>query len=191
MRIHVLGASGAGTTTLGRALAKVSGLAFYDTDDFGWLPTDPPYTKRQPVPERKRLLRARLEAHDGWILSGSLVNWSDGIEHLFTHIVFVTLAQDIRLQRLAAREIERFGARVQPGGDMYAQNQAFLAYAALYESGRLDVRSRARHEQWLQGLTCPILRLDSVQPVNALVEEVMRWLKADPCTGEPMRSRPR
>lgn len=142
------------------------------------------------MPERKQLLHADLESHERWVLSGSLVNWYDEVEHLFTHIVFVSLAQDIRLRRLAAREVERFGPRVLPGGDMHAQSQDFLAYAALYESGRLDVRSRARHEQWLQEFTCPILRVDSVQPVDVLVGVVVRWLDADPCHDEPAREDP-
>ena len=155
MRIHVLGASGAGTTTLGRALAQSLAIAFFDTDDFYWIPTDPPYVEKRPVPERVASLRTHLMLHERWVLSGSLVSWSAQIELLFTHIVFVSLSDDIRLERLAARERYRYGARIQPGGDMHAQSQDFLAYAALYESGRMDVRSRALHEYWLQRCDCP------------------------------------
>lgn len=175
-RIHIFGASGAGVTTLGGALARTLHLPVFDSDDFYWLPTDPPYRVKRPIPQRVNLLLAQMERHESWVLSGSMVKWSAEITPLFTHIVFLTLDQDVRLQRLAAREVDRFGTRIEPGGDMYAQSQDFLAYAALYESGRLDVRSRALHEQWLQGLTCPILRLDSIQPVNALVEQTVRWL---------------
>ena len=92
----------------------------------------------------------------------------------------MSLAQDIRLARLAAREIDRFGTRVQPGGDMHQQSMAFLAYAARYESGAMDVRSRAWHEQWLQRHDWPILRLDSVEPVEELTERALRWLAANP-----------
>jgi adenylate kinase family enzyme len=175
VRIHILGASGAGTTTLGRALAQACAVPFYDSDDFYWLPGDPPYTDKRPVPERKRLLRLQLEQSERWVLSGSLVNWSDEVEHLFTHIVFLSLPQEIRLQRLKAREVERHGHRVRPGGDMYGQSQDFLAYAALYESGRMDVRSRALHMHWLQRQTCPILELDTREPVELLVEKTKQW----------------
>ena len=41
-RIHILGASGSGTTTLGRALAARLQCPHFDTDDCFWLPTDPP-----------------------------------------------------------------------------------------------------------------------------------------------------
>jgi adenylate kinase family enzyme len=187
VRIHIVGAAGSGTTTLGRELAQSFALAFYDTDDFFWLPTDPPYTDKRPVLERKRLLRTQLEQRDRWVLSGSVVNWSDEVDPLFTHIVFLSLDQQIRLQRLAARESEQYGDRIQPGGDMYTNNQDFLDYAAQYESGRLDVRSRVLHELWLQRLGCPILELDSVEPVGTLVDKVMRWLGVHslPASGNP------
>ena len=50
-RIHIMGASGAGVTTLGRALADTLGLPHHDTDDYYWRPTDPPYPgNAQPFP---------------------------------------------------------------------------------------------------------------------------------------------
>lgn len=43
--IHILGASGSGTTTLARALAVKTGYAHFDTDDYFWLPTKVPFTE--------------------------------------------------------------------------------------------------------------------------------------------------
>ena len=42
-RIHILGASGSGTTTLASAIADEHGHRHLDTDDFFWIPTNPPY----------------------------------------------------------------------------------------------------------------------------------------------------
>jgi hypothetical protein len=39
-RIHILGASGTGTTTLGKALADRLNCPHFDADRFYWLPTD-------------------------------------------------------------------------------------------------------------------------------------------------------
>ena len=61
-RIHILGASGSGTTTLGRALAERLQGPHFDTDDYFWLPTDPPYTQRRERTERQRLLMDDLTA---------------------------------------------------------------------------------------------------------------------------------
>jgi adenylate kinase family enzyme len=43
MRVHIVGASGSGTTTLGKALAARAGCAHLDTDEFFWMPTEPPF----------------------------------------------------------------------------------------------------------------------------------------------------
>jgi hypothetical protein len=40
---------------------------------------------------------------------------------------------------------------------MYEQSQAFLAWAASYDEGGVDIRSRQLHEAWLEILPCPIL----------------------------------
>ena len=74
MRIHIMGASGSGTSTLGAALANHLCVDHFDADDFYWLPTVPPYTtKRDPV-ARLALLAAALGETDYSILSGSAVS---------------------------------------------------------------------------------------------------------------------
>jgi adenylate kinase family enzyme len=42
-RIHITGASGAGVSTLGCALADALAIPHHDTDDYFWQPTSPPY----------------------------------------------------------------------------------------------------------------------------------------------------
>jgi len=48
-RIHILGASGSGTTTLGRALAERLQYPHFETDDYFWLPTAPPTSTSENV----------------------------------------------------------------------------------------------------------------------------------------------
>ena len=50
--IHVTGASGSGVTTLARALAERLSVAHLDTDDFYWLPSDPPYQQKREIASR-------------------------------------------------------------------------------------------------------------------------------------------
>ena len=61
-RIHVMGASGAGVTTLGRALADALALPHHDSDDYFWLPTTPPYRQQRDIAERLRLRPSRIAA---------------------------------------------------------------------------------------------------------------------------------
>ncbi len=75
--IHIFGASGSGTTTLGRALSEALGLLHMDTDDYFWLPTDPKFTTKRPVDERLALMQADVDAADkGVVISGSLTGGS-------------------------------------------------------------------------------------------------------------------
>jgi adenylate kinase family enzyme len=156
-RIHLLGASGSGTTTLGRALAERLQCPHFNTDDYFWLPTDPPFTQRRERTERAQLLIVDLTAQDAWVVSGSLCGWGDVAIPLFELAVFLWIPHDVRMARLHRREHARFGERILPGGDMYESSQAFLAWAASYDEGGVDIRSRQRHDQWLSTLPCPII----------------------------------
>ena len=70
--IHIFGASGSGTSTLGRCLSAELGYRFLDTDDYFWMPTDPKFTVRRPREERLELMRREIDAAENVVLSGSL-----------------------------------------------------------------------------------------------------------------------
>jgi hypothetical protein len=109
-RIHITGASGAGVTTLGRALADALAVAHHDTDDYFWQPTSPPYQHARKKADRLRLIQEIFLGRDGWVLSGSLDGWGDPLIPYFDLVVFLHTAQTFRLNRLRAREATRFGA---------------------------------------------------------------------------------
>jgi adenylate kinase family enzyme len=172
-RIHILGASGSGTTTLGRVLAERLHCPHFDTDDYFWLPTDPPFREPRPLAERQKLLMDDLAAYNSWVISGSLCGWGDSAVPLFDLVVFLWIPQDVRLERLRRREMMRYGKRIMPGGDMYEQSQAFLAWAASYDEGDLTIRSRRRHDQWLSTLPCPIVYREREYTIEEHVEVLM------------------
>lgn len=180
-RIHVTGASGAGTTTLGRALASTLVLPHHDSDDYFWLPTDPPYRDKRPEPDRLRLMHEMFAGRDGWVLSGALEGWGDPIAPLFDRVVLLIVPAAVRLDRLRAREARHFGAdAIAPGGWRHAETNDFLAWAARYDDAGPAVRSRAKHEAWLAKLSCPVLRLDGRRPVADLVAEVCAGCSSSP-----------
>lgn len=57
-RIHIMGASGAGTTTLGKALAARLPHVHLDSDDYFW---EQKYSIQTPVAARLSRLRTDLE----------------------------------------------------------------------------------------------------------------------------------
>lgn len=178
VRLHVFGASGAGTTSLAAALAERCGWLHLDTDNFYWLPSEPPYRFKREPQQRVEQIRASAAQANDWILSGSLCSWGEALLPLFTHAVFLQLDDAERMQRLTTRERQRYGERVLPGGDMHAQSQAFLEWAAGYQNGDLQTRSLCMHEAWIaQQLRCPLLRLDSTcESPEQLAGQVIDWL---------------
>lgn len=171
--LHIYGASGSGTSTLGRALAEAMGLVFMDTDDYFWLPTDPPFTQKRPMPDRLTRMRADIAASDrGAVISGSLTGWGDPLMGLFTCAIRVVTPTDVRLARLHRREYARFGPRISEGGDMYAAHQAFLDWASRYDTGDASMRSKACHDDWERHLSCPLIRVDGTEALPDLVQAV-------------------
>lgn len=176
-RIHVLGASGSGSTTLGEALARRLGVPHADSDQFFWMPTDPPFTTRRSRSERLALLTRALPVDGDWVFSGSAIGWATHLEPAYDLIVFLRLDPAVRMERLRRREMARYGARIEPGGDMAAASAAFLRWAEAYETAGLTQRSLVVHEAWLSGQTADVARLDSAMGVEALVGAVLARLR--------------
>ncbi len=183
-RIHILGASGSGTSTLGAALARRLGVCHADSDGIYWLPTDPPFTTPRPAEDRQTMLDHRLPATGRWVFSGAATKWAASLEAHYTLVVFLRLDPEIRMRRLRQREAARWGARIRPGGDMEATNTAFIAWAEAYDTAGSLRRGLVTHEAWLADQPAPVLRLDSARPVEQLVEATIQALppgSAEPC----------
>ncbi|MBL7669315.1 MAG: hypothetical protein JNM39_02405 [Bdellovibrionaceae bacterium] len=173
MNVHIFGASGSGATTLGRFLAVQLNVPCFDSDDYFWKKTDPPFQVKNSIPERQRLLLSDLQKTPGWILSGSLDSWSEPFLPLFNLVVFLYLPSDIRLERIRQREAKRFGDRICLGGDMHQAHLDFLAWAGQYDQGALVGRNRQRHEEWMASLTCPVLRIENVIGIEDATRKVL------------------
>jgi adenylate kinase family enzyme len=173
VRIHILGASGSGTSTLGSALARQLGVPHADSDSFYWLPTDPPYTTPRPAEDRQALLELRMPVSGHWVFSGAATKWAAPLEPFYDLVVFLRLDPAIRMARLRQREALRWGTRIQPGGDMAATNAAFIAWAEAYDTAGSLRRGLVTHEAWLADQPAPVLRLDSGVSVGELVAAVL------------------
>ena len=150
LRVLILGASGTGTTTLGRALGNDLSFRVFDTDDYYWLPSTQPFQQKQDPKVRLANLLQNLNVTTRAIISGSILNWGLELEDSMSLIVFLSVPAEIRVARLKAREMRLYGS-VDP---------QFLAWAAQYDEGKMSGRSRERHEQWLAKRICPVLRID-------------------------------
>ena len=75
--IHIYGASGSGTSTLGRAIGETLSFTWLDWDNYFWLPTNPPYTAKRGIAERLNAMNRDIDAAENVVLSGSLTDWGD------------------------------------------------------------------------------------------------------------------
>jgi adenylate kinase family enzyme len=176
-RIHIMGASGSGVTSLGRALADALAVPHHDTDDYFWQPTVPPYQRKRDRTERLRLMQEVFLPRADWVLSGSLEGWGDDIVGDFDLVIFLSTAREIRLQRLRTREARHFGSdAVAPGGWRHHDTEDFVDWASHYEDGDREGRSLAKHEAWLAQLPCAVLRLDGSRPLPELIAACLAGL---------------
>lgn len=174
-RIHITGASGSGVSTLGAALADVTGAKQFDTDDFFWLPTEPPFVEKRPMPERLERLEAALDAADRWVLSGSALGWGEPLIPRFELVVFLHLPPDVRMARAFAREQARYGDRIAPGGDMHAQHLEFMDWSRNYDTATDFSRNLHLHNRWLATLPCPVLRIEGAPGIDESLARVLAW----------------
>lgn len=142
-----------------------------DADDYFWVPSDPPYAEKRPVADRLALMRSVFVPRDAWVLSGSMLGWGEPVVAECDAVVFLTLRPEERLARLAAREDVRRAGR--PADT--AAWEAFMTWARGYDDPGFAGRSRVAHEEWLAGLSQPVLRLDSERAPQQLRDAVLAW----------------
>ncbi|MCD2514434.1 hypothetical protein [Comamonas endophytica] len=168
MRLHVTGACGSGTSTLGRALAMELGAAFIEADDIFWQPSDPPFQIIRPAWQRCALLLTAFARHPASVVSGSVYAWGPEVEDAFDGIVFLYVDTALRVQRLRAREQALYG-KVIP---------EFIEWAAQYDTGPPRGRSLARQRAWLAARSCPVLRLEGDMSTGQRLAHIRQWLQA-------------
>lgn len=179
--VHIFGAPGAGSSTLGRLLAAKWGWPHFDTDDYHWFTGDPlPYRRRRNPGHRKALLMQDLAGKTDWILSGALIGWGDVFVERFDAVLYLWAPASVRLPRIARREANRYGPeRIAEGGELHGVFVKFCQWAADYDNDTAPTRNRAKDLEWLQQMPCPVFSLDASLPETALLEEAQRsiWPK--------------
>lgn len=160
MKLSIFGASGSGTTTLGKKLAQLLDCKHLDADDYYWEPTDPPYQHKVPLDLRNARITKDFESNLTVIISGSMVSWGKHWESAFDLAVFLYVPHALRMERLKKRETQRYGDLLYTDKAVISNHEAFLQWAAQYDDESFDGRSLKRHEQWMEQLLCPTLRIE-------------------------------
>jgi len=170
MKIHLLGPSCSGTSTLGKLIAEKYNIPWFDTDDIFWVKTDPPFTTKRERNERIKLLKDVFDKNNSLVLSGSAIEWGDFTKDYLDLVIYKYVEQEIRIKRLLKREKSRHGNRIEYGNDMYEKHIEFLEWNKKYETGGMDMRSRKSELSWISDVKCKVIKLEQ----NILPEEELK-----------------
>jgi hypothetical protein len=114
------------------------------------------------------------------VLSGSLCGWGDPLIPEFDLVVFVVTPTAVRLARLRAREVQRYGPEaIASGGPLHQAHIEFMDWAARYDTGGPEMRSVALHQGWMSNLPCVTLRLDGDRPVADQLARIEAFVEAE------------
>jgi adenylate kinase family enzyme len=182
MKIHLLGPSCSGTSTLGKLIAGKYKIPWYDTDDIFWVKTDPPFTTKREKNERINILKNIFAKNNSLVLSGSAMGWGDFIKNNVDIVIYKYVEQGIRIKRLLEREKNRYGKRIELGNDMYEVHKEFIEWNKNYENGGMDMRSRKSELTWLEDIQCKIIKIEESILPNEELEIVSKvidtiWIK--------------
>ena len=174
MFIHLLGPSGSGTSTLGKAISQRLNIPWFDSDDIFWIKTDPPFTKKRDTLERQLILNELYNSNTNLVLSGSVLKWGNQIRDKIDLIIYLYLEPEKRIKRIIEREKERFGNRIEENNDMHQGHLEFINWARKYESGDMNMRSKISEEKWIEECNCLKIRIDKEMNIEEMLSLVER-----------------
>ena len=177
MRIHLLGPSGSGTSTLGKKIAEILNIPWFDSDDLFWIKTNPPFSIIRDREERIKLLQEILENNKSWVISGSILKWGDFLRDSFDLVIYKYVEKEVRLERLIKREKIKYGTRIDVGKDMYETHSKFIKWAMDYDDGDIKMRSKISETEWIKEIKCPVLKLEKNECIENEIKYVMEEIK--------------
>lgn len=175
IRLLISGGPGAGCTSTAEKVSEKVGIPVFDSDSFFHKPSDPPFQKQNSPQGRRVMLETALSRQANWIVSGSVSTWElNSFDP--THGFLLNISTQVRLDRLAERQRNRFGDRIQPRGDMHEEHQVFMDWAAGYEERSGRSRNLSTDEEFLVTHCDHFMSIDQVAGIDAIVERVVRFL---------------
>ena len=165
--IIVCGLNGSGKSTLGKALANKLHFHFIDIEDLFFPKSDPQYLYASPrtKEEAERLLWNAITTHENFVFAAVKGDYGERVYPYFTYAVRIDAPKDVRMQRVKSRSFQKFGKRMQRGGDLHEAEERFFAFAAS--------RSETLVEDWLESLNCPVLRVDGTKAIAQNVDFIV------------------
>ena len=166
--IQICGLNGCGKSTLGRALAERMDFHFIDNENlyFSRNDKDEPYTNPKSRTDVERLLIEEVSKHPNFVFSAVKGDYGKDIIPMYNYVVVIEVPKEIRSQRVRNRSYQKFGNRILMGGDLHNQEEAFFQM--------VDSREDDYIADWLQKVSCPIIRVDGTKMIEDNVEYILQ-----------------
>lgn len=177
MILQLLGAAGAGKSTLGRLLAQKTGLPLLHADFYRW--QDDSFAQMRPVAVRRAMLAQDMACHPSFLLDGGVAGWLPPELLQPDLLILVRCPRQLRMDRLIRREQGRYGSDcLHPSHPHYRLTREFLDWAAGYETdGLTETNSLASHLALLSAAQCPGLILWNTKDPAGLAAPVLALLQ--------------
>ena len=185
--IAIIGPNGSGKSTLNHLLCKEIGYFEIDTEDYyfpaqkagrQWLlehgtalpegENGLPYASSCSREEAEQAILRDMQAHPRFVLSCVNPNWCGETLGRIGVAFRLEAPLETRLERIHAREVQRFGRRALPGGDLYLQQEGFCE--------KVRRRTLADEKKSVAALRCPVLVLDGTRPPQENLQRMLAWL---------------
>ena len=158
--VIICGLNGVGKSTLGKALAEKLEFHFIDNENLFFPVAAPLYSYAFPRTreEAEEHLFKEIRSHKNFIFASVRADYGELIAPFFQYAVLIDVPKDIRIQRVKNRSFQKFGNRMLPGGDLHEREENFFNL----------VQSRTENivGEWLQSLSCPIIRVDGTKSIE-------------------------
>lgn len=176
MKIQIIGGSGTGKSTLAKFISETENIKWIDTDNYLW--KDDSFTENNPIEKRIRLYQEDMASCSSYVASGSLFSWCPKGFSNRDLLVFLSLDEAVRMERLRKREIERNNRSkmwVDKNGEYTTD---FLEWCKIYltEKDKSMPGTYAEQSYQMELSKSPVLKLDSSRSVKELYAEILNHL---------------
>lgn len=177
MKIQIIGGSGTGKSTLGRYISEKEKIKWIDTDNYLW--KDDTFTENNPLEKRKKWYQKDINSYSNYVVSGSIFMWNPKGFSNRDLLVFLSLDEDIRMERLRDREIKRNNLSKMWLDEKGDYTNEFLEWCKTYWTATEKSMSGtyAEQEYQMEISKSPVLKLDSSKSLEALYVEILNQLK--------------
>lgn len=169
MGIIVCGMNGSGKSTLGKVLAQKLNFLFIDNEDLFFSARENGYHSPRTKKEATDILMGKVSQNRDFIFAAVTGNYGDDILSLYDYAVLIETPKEDRLYRVKKRSHDKFGKRVDIGGDLYESEKSFWDFVA--------DRPENYAEDWIKTLTCPVIRIDGTKPVEENVNYIIEQMQ--------------